>query len=80
MKADTDEQYRHAMRASSQMARWNHRAIFLCAVSALCICLSIAAVLALISGLLRFFRELARATGVIELRNAKNPLGGNWRG
>ncbi|WP_374086996.1 DUF2721 domain-containing protein [Methylomicrobium lacus] len=81
---------RDEMRTLSQRARWNHSAITLCTVSALCICLSIAALfigaelrvdlsgavallfvaamLALISGLLCFLREIALATGVIEMR------------
>lgn len=82
--------HRDEMRTLSQRARWNHSAITLCTVSALCICLSIAALfigaelrvdlsgavallfvaamLALISGLLCFLREIALATGVIEMR------------
>jgi hypothetical protein len=82
--------HRDEMRILSQRAHWNHWAISLCTVSALCICLSIAALfvgaelradlsgpvallfvaamLTLISGLLCFLREIALATGVIEIR------------
>lgn len=84
------EQHRAEMSILSRRARWNHWAISLCTVSALCICLSIAALfigaelrvdlsnavsllfvaamLALICGLLCFLREIALATGVIDSR------------
>jgi hypothetical protein len=90
MKGDAAEKHRDEIRILSQRARWNHWAITLCTVSALCICLSIAALfigaelrvdlsgtvsllfvtamLALICGLLCFLREIALATGVIEIR------------
>ena len=80
------------MRNLSARARWIHWAISLCTISALCICLSIAALfaaaelsadlsgavsvlfvaamLALISGLLCFLREIALATGIIEIRDS----------
>ncbi|MDD1612823.1 MAG: DUF2721 domain-containing protein [Methylococcaceae bacterium] len=89
MKEDTTEKHRDEMRRLSQRARWNHWAITLCTLSALCICLSIAALfigaqlrvdlsdavsllfvaamLALISGLLCFLREIALATGLVEV-------------
>ncbi|MGR8940765.1 MAG: DUF2721 domain-containing protein [Gammaproteobacteria bacterium] len=84
------EQHGAEMSILSRRARWNHWAISLCTVSALCICLSIAALfigaelrvdlsnavsllfvaamLALICGLLCFLREIALATGVIDRR------------
>lgn len=74
----------------SSRARWNHWAITLCTISALCICLSIAslfigaelevglsgtvsllfvaAMLALILGLLCFLKEIALTTGIIEIK------------
>jgi hypothetical protein len=77
-------------RTLSQRARWIHWAITLCTLSALCVCLSIAALfvgvelsidssnafampfvaamLALICGLLCFLRDIALVTGIIELR------------
>jgi hypothetical protein len=90
MEGDTPQAHRDEMRILSLRARWNHWAISLCTVSALCICLSIAALfvgaelradlsgavallfvaamLALVCGLLCFLREIALATGVIEIR------------
>jgi hypothetical protein len=90
MKGDAEEKHRDEIRILLRRARWNHWAISLCTVSALCICLSIAALfigaelrvdlsgtvsllfvaamLTLISGLLCFLREIALATGVIEIR------------
>jgi hypothetical protein len=90
MESDTPQAHRDEMRILSLRARWNHWAISLCTVSALCICLSIAALfvgaelradlsgavallfvaamLALVCGLLCFLREIALATGVIEIR------------
>ncbi|MBL1264836.1 DUF2721 domain-containing protein [Candidatus Methylomicrobium oryzae] len=90
MEGDALQAHRVEMRMLSQRARWNHWAISLCTVSALCICLSIAllfigaelrmdlsgavallfvaAMLTLIGGLLCFLREIALATGVIEVR------------
>ncbi|MGR8979320.1 MAG: DUF2721 domain-containing protein [Gammaproteobacteria bacterium] len=90
MEENEAKKHQEEMRNLSQRARWSHWAISLCTVSALCICLSIAALfigvetrvdlsgavsllfvaamLALISGLLCFLREIALATGVIEIR------------
>ncbi|EIC28240.1 MULTISPECIES: DUF2721 domain-containing protein [Methylomicrobium] len=90
MEGDALRQHHDEMRTLSQRALWNHWAISLCTVSALCICLSIAALfigaelradlsgtvallfvaamLTLIGGLLCFLREIALATGVIEVR------------
>lgn len=81
--------FREEMLTLSKRARWSHWAITLCTVSALCICLSIAALfigvelggalpgvvsllfvaamLALICGLLCFLREIALATGIIDM-------------
>lgn len=78
------------MHTLSRRARWIHWAISLCTLSALCICLSIAALfigvelsldlsesvallfvaamMTLIGGLLCFLREIALATGIIEIR------------
>lgn len=82
--------YQDEMQTLSRRARWIHWAISLCTVSALCICLSIAAMfvgveigidpsgtvsmlfvlamMALITGLLCFLREITLATGIIEIR------------
>lgn len=90
MQGEAAEKHRDEIRILLLRARWNHWAISLCTVSALCICLSIAALfigaelrvdlsgtvsllfvaamLTLISGLLCFLREIALATGIIELR------------
>lgn len=90
MDESEKKRYLQEMHILSKRARWNHWAISLCTVSALCICLSIAvlfvgvelrvelsgsvsllfvaAMLALISGLLCFLREIALATGAIEIR------------
>lgn len=84
------EQHQAEMLTLSLRARWIHWAISLCTLSALCICLSIAALfiavamgmdlsssvstlfiaamLALIIGLLCFLREISLATGIIEIR------------
>lgn len=84
--------YQDEMQTLSRRARWIHWAISLCTVSALCICLSIAAMfvgveigidpsgtvsmlfvvamMALITGLLCFLREITLATGVIEIRKS----------
>jgi hypothetical protein len=89
-KGNATTQQRNEMDTLSRRARWIHWAITLCTLSALCICLSIAALfigaelrvdlpgavallfvaamLALISGLLCFLREIALATGVIDAR------------
>ena len=90
MKEEDTEKYREEMFTLSLRARWSHWAISLCTLSALCVCLSIAAMfigaemqidlpgtvsllfvaamLALIIGLLCFLREIALATGIIEIR------------
>jgi hypothetical protein len=89
-KEKETDKYREEMFTLSLRARWSHWAISLCTLSALCICLSIAALfigvemqidlpgtvsllfvaamLALITGLLCFLREIALATGIIEIR------------
>lgn len=90
MQGEAAEKHRDEIRILLLRARWNHWAISLCTVSALCICLSIAALfigaelrvdlsgtvsllfvaamLTLISGLLCFLREIALATGVLDVR------------
>jgi hypothetical protein len=86
-----EKNHHDEMQKLSARARWIHWAITLCTLSALCICLSIAALfsaaelsfdwstgvaalfvaamLGLISGLLCFLREIALATGIIEIRD-----------
>ena len=83
------EKLNQEMRVLSRRASWIHWAITLCTTSALCVCISIAALfisaetaldlsrtvsflfiaamLALVSGLICFLREISLSTGVIEL-------------
>ncbi|WP_150051676.1 MULTISPECIES: DUF2721 domain-containing protein [Methylomonas] len=87
---EPEEKHRQEMRTLSARARLIHWAISLCTLSALCVCLSIAALfvgvevrldlskavaflfiaamLSLITGLLCFLREIALATGIIQIR------------
>jgi len=87
---EPEEKHRQEMRTLSARARLIHWAISLCTLSALCVCLSIAALfvgaevrldlskavaflfiaamVSLITGLLCFLREIALATGIIQIR------------